>query len=79
MVFVRINDANISKACKSQKMQLLSKLLVSLQAKMAPFLENVHSAKQKVKKKHFSFLAPQEPGLVVLKSQLAPQEQSRCS
>ena len=79
MVFFRINDVDIRKACKSPKMRLLSKLLVTLQPQWAPFVENMQSTQLKVKKQPFSVLAPQEPGSVLLRSQLAPQEQGRCS
>ena len=78
-MFFRINDVDIRKACKSPKMRLLSKLLVTLQPQWAPFVENMQSTQLKVKKKPFSVLAPQEPGSVLLRSQLAPQEQGRCS
>ena len=50
MVFVGINHADITKACKTPKMRLLFQLLVSLQPQWAPFLENMQSTKQKVKK-----------------------------
>ena len=50
MVFLRINHADISKASKASKMQLLSKLLVALHPQLAPFVENMQSTKQKVKK-----------------------------
>ena len=43
VVFVKINHADISKARKTPKMRLLSKLLVSLQPHWAPFLENMQS------------------------------------
>ena len=79
MVFFTINDVDIRKACKSPKMRLLSKLLVTLQPQWAPFVENMQSTQLKVKKQPFSVLAPQEPGSVLLRSQLAPQEQGRCS
>ena len=79
MVFFRINDVDIMKTCKSPKMRLFSKLLVTLQPQWAPFVENMQSTQLKVKKKPFSILAPQEPGSVLLRSQLAPQEQGRCS
>ena len=78
-MFFRINDVDIRKACKSPKMRLLSKLLVTLQPQWAPFVENMQSTQLKVKKQPFSVLAPQEPGSVLLRSQLAPQEQGRCS
>ena len=77
MVFFRINDVDIMKTCKSPKMRLLSKLLVTLQPQWAPFVENMQSTQLKVKKKPFSILAAQKPGSVVLRSQLAPQEQGR--
>ena len=79
MVFFRINNVDIRKASKSPKMRLLSKLLVTLQPQWAPFVENMQSTQLKVKKQPFSVLAPQEPGSVLLVSQLAPQEQGRCS
>ena len=79
MVFFRINDVDIRKACKSPKMRLLSKLLVTLQPQWAPFVENMQSTQLKVKKQPFCVLAPQEPGSVLLRNQLAPQEQGRCS
>ena len=79
MVFFRINDVDIRKACKSPKMRLFSKLLVTLQPQWAPLVENMQSTQLKVKKQPFSVLAPQEPGSVLLRSQLAPQEQGRCS
>ena len=78
-MFFRINDVDIRKACKSPKMRLLSKLLVTLQPQWAPFVENMQSTQLKVIKQPFSVLAPQEPGSVLLRSQLAPQEQGRCS
>ena len=78
-MFFGINDVDIRKACMSPKMRLLSKLLVTLQPQWAPFVENMQSTQLKVKKQPFSFLAPQEPGSVLLRSQLAPQEQGRCS
>ena len=50
MVFFRINDVGIRKECKSPKMRLLSKLLVTLQPQLAPFVENMQSTQLKVKK-----------------------------
>ena len=49
MVFFRINDVDIRKACKSPKMRLLSKLLVTLQPQWALFVENMQSTQLKVK------------------------------
>ena len=50
VVFFRINDVDIRKACKSPKMRLLSKLLVTLQPQWAPLVENMQSTRLKVKK-----------------------------
>ena len=79
MVFLKINHADISKASKAPRMQLLSKLLVALLPQWAPFVENMQSTEPKVKKYPFFVLAPQEPGSVFLRSQVAPQEQGWCS
>ena len=82
MVFFRINDVDIRKACKSPKMRLLSRLLVTLQPQWASFVENMQSTQLKVKKiTFFSFGssgarvgAPREPtcysgaGSVLLRS-----------
>ena len=82
MVFFNINDADIRKACKSPKMRLFSKLLVTLQPQWALFVENMQSTQLKVKKKTFFCFgssgakvgAPQEPtcssgaGSVLLRS-----------
>ena len=73
MVFFRINDVDIRKACKSPKMRLLSKLLVALQPQWAPFVENMQSTQLKVKKLPFSVLAPQEQGRCS-SGALAPEE-----
>ena len=50
MVFFKINDVDIRKACKSPKMRLLSNLLVTLQPDWAPFVEKMQSTQLKVKK-----------------------------
>ena len=82
MVFFRINDVDISKACKSPKMRLLSKLLVTLQPQWALFVENMQRTQLKVIRITFFCFgssgarvgAPQEPtcssgaGLVLLRS-----------
>ena len=60
-------------------MEILSKLLVTLHPHRAPFVDNMQRSKQKVKKNPFSGLPPQEPLSVLLKSQVAPEEQGRCS
>ena len=50
MVFFRINDVDIRKACKSPKMRLLSKLFVTLQPQWAPLVENMQITQLKVNK-----------------------------
>ena len=50
MVFLRIHHADISKASKAPKMQLLSKLLVALLPQWAPFVESMQITQQNVTK-----------------------------
>ena len=72
-MFLRINDVDIGKACKSPKMQLLSKLLVTLQPQWALFVENMQSTQLKVEK--ITFFCFGSSGARVG----APQEQTRSS
>ena len=81
-MFPKINHSHSSEASKAPKMEILSKLLVTLHPHRAPFVDNMQRSKQKVKKKPFFCLAssrakvgaPQEPscslgaGSVLLRS-----------